>query len=357
MKNSTQHQRLGCLLLVAIFAGCSSETEPLAPTPPKQYPAPEPISYSVPGVPPMSVPSSNPTTVQGVALGRRLFYDTRLSGDNTMSCGTCHQQEFAFGDANNRFSLGIDGNPGDRNTPALSNVGFTTALFWNGRAASPEEQARAPVTNPIEMHTTWPEVVAKLRQDSEYPDLFGLAFGNDSITEDRVVQAIAQFERSMISANSAYDRWRASSQSAPYPEEARRGFFLFFTETGDCFHCHSDFSFTIQEFRDIGLDAVPDSGLARVTGLPEDYGKFKIPTLRNVAVSAPYMHDGRFATLEQVVDHYNSGGHRSPNLDPFIRVGEGLGLTAQQKSDIIAFLHTLTDSTFLNNQELSDPFP
>jgi cytochrome c peroxidase len=274
-----------------------------------------------------------------------------------MSCSTCHQQQFAVSDGGRRFSTGIDGIAGNRNAPALTNVGFTSFLFWNGRARSLEEQARSPVTNPIEMHTTWPEVVARLQLDADYPERFGLAFGDETISEARIVQAIAQFQRSMVSANSPYDRWRASSQSAPYPAAARRGYFLFFTETGDCFHCHNDFAFSIQEFRDIGLDAVPDSGLARVTGLPLDYGKFKIPTLRNVAVSAPYMHDGRFSTLEEVLEHYDSGGHRSPNLDPLIRFGQGLGLTVEQKSDIIAFLHSLTDSTFLTNVDFSDSSP
>jgi len=356
MKTSILMRLALLVLLLASGLGCGGETG-VTPDAPKVYPPPDPVSFSVPGVSPMKVPANNPTTQQGVDLGRRLFHDTRLSGDNSMSCATCHQQRFAFSDGGRRFSAGIDGILGNRHTPALTNVGFATALFWNGRAPSLEEQARQPVTNPIEMHTTWPDVVARLQQDPDYPDLFGAAFGSDTISEDRIVQAIAQFQRSFVSSNSLYDRWRASSQSVAYPDDARRGYFLFFTEVGDCFHCHNDFAFTIQEFRDIGLDAVPDSGLAGVTGLPQDYGKFKIPTLRNVGVSAPYMHDGRFSTLEEVLEHYNSGGHRSPNLDPFIRFGQGLGLTTQQKSDIIAFLHTLTDSTFLDNQELSNPFP
>jgi len=345
-------------LALGLVTGCDSGGPPAPLDPqPKTWPQPDPVTITVPGLPPMPIPVDNPTTVQGIALGRRLFHDTRLSGDSTMSCATCHRQEFAFSDGGQRFSVGIDGLEGTRNAPQLTNVGFAPRLFWNGRAASLEDQAREPVVNPIEMHTTWPDVVARLQQDPDYPDLFGAAFGSDAITQDRVVMAIAQFQRTFTSSGSLYDRWRTSGGTLPYPDAAKRGFQMFFTEVGDCFHCHNDFAFTIEEFRDIGLDALPDSGLAAVTGRPEDFGLFKIPTLRNVAVTAPFMHDGRFATLEEVLEHYNSGGHRSPNLDPFIRFGRGLGLTAQQKSDIIAFLHTLTDSTFLQRAELTDPVP
>lgn len=164
MKKSASIRFLGVLLVSGSVLGCSSETA-VGPDPPKIYPPADPVAYSVPGVSPMRVPATNLTTRQGVDLGRRLFHDTRLSGDNSMSCATCHQQRFAFSDGGRRFSVGIDGIEGDRNTPALTNVGFTAALFWNGRAASLEEQARQPVTNPIEMHTTWPDVVERLRQD------------------------------------------------------------------------------------------------------------------------------------------------------------------------------------------------
>ena len=341
---------------LTLLSGCGNESTAPEPQPqPPVYPAPDPVTITVPGLPPMPIPDDNPTTRQGITLGRQLFYDVRLSGDNTMSCATCHQQAFAFSDGGSRFSVGIDGISGDRNAPALTNTGYLSAHFWNGRAPSLEDQARGPVTNPIEMHTTWPEVVARLQLDANYPDMFGRAFGSSTITEDRIVMAIGQFERTFVSPDSRYDQeLRGDIEFTP---SERRGFFWFFSEVGDCFHCHNEFAFSIHEFRDIGLDAVPDSGLAGVTGLPEDFGKFKIPTLRNIAITAPYMHDGRFATLENVLEHYDSGGQRSPNLDPFIRFGKGLGLTPEQKSDLIAFLHTLTDSTFLNNPDFSNPNP
>jgi len=350
---------LSLLLLLMIgtlplLSGCGEDsTNPIPPD--ETFPPPTPVDIAVPGLPPMPIPVDNPTTREGIELGRRLFYDKRLSGDNTMSCATCHQQAFAFSDGGRQFSLGIDGILGDRNTPALTNTGFLPAFFWNGRAPTLEDQARGPVTNPIEMHTTWPEAVARLEQDPDLPGMFGRAFGSSAISEDRVVMAIAQFERTFTAPNSRYDQWRR--REIDLTDAEKSGFGLFFTEVGDCFHCHDEFALSIHAFRDIGLDAVPDSGLAKVTGLAEDYGKFKIPTLRNIAVTAPYMHDGRFATLSEVLDHYNSGGERSPNLDPFIRFGQGLGLTDEQKSDIIAFLHTLTDSTFLTNPELADPLP
>jgi cytochrome c peroxidase len=353
----TKPTRTTGLLLAAcaVVAGCGSED---VTTPePTTWPAPDAVSVEAP--PKLAAvpdPADNPTTRQGIELGRRLFYDTRLSGDGSMSCATCHRQQFAFSDGGQRFSDGIDGILGTRNTPHLTNVAYAPQLFWDGRAPRLEDQAREPVVNPIEMHTTWPDVVARLEQDPEYPDLFGRAFGSDTISEDRIVQAIAQFQRTFVSSNSLYVRWRVSNGSIPYPDAAKRGYVMFFSEVADCFHCHNDWSFSIEEFRDIGLDALPDSGLAAVTGRAEDLGRFKIPTLFNVAVTAPYMHDGRFATLEEVLDHYNSGGHRSPNVDPFIRVGTGLGLTPEQKSDLIAFLHTLTDSTFLQNPDLSNPF-
>jgi cytochrome c peroxidase len=353
------HRRRAVRIVAVLLAVCGCSGDSTQPEPqPKVYPPPDLLPVPViPGVPAMQIPADNPLTVQGVALGRRLFHDVRLSGNNTQACASCHAPELAFSDHGRRFSSGIDGSLGRRNAPALTNVGFGGPFFWDGRAPTLEEQALEPVENPIEMNTTWADVVAKLRRDRDYPDLFGAAFGSAEITRERVVMAIAQFERTFVSANSRYDRWRRHEITATTQEFD--GFRFFFTEIGECFHCHDPFQLSDRSFRDIGLDAdPPDTGRYEVTGSSTDIGKFKVPTLRNVAVTAPYMHDGRFVTLEEVLEHYSAGGnHASPNLDPFLdpRSLNGRNMTAEQKQAIIAFLHMLTDSTFISNPDFSSP--
>jgi cytochrome c peroxidase len=312
------------------------------------------------GYPPMPVPADNPTTVQGVALGRRLFYDPILSGDSTQSCASCHAQVFGFSDNGRRFSLGIDGIAGTRNAPALVNVGWNETLFWDGRAADLEAQALEPVPNPIEMHQEWSRAAAKLQRHADYPELFRDAFGTRQVTAERVVKAIAQFERTLVSGDSHYDRFLLTGQGLTAAE--LRGYTLFFSERGECFHCHVDRTFADQQFQNNGLDAsFADPGRAAVTGNPDDRGKFKTPTLRNVVFSAPYMHDGRFATLEEVIDFYDSGGEGTETVNPFIlnlrrNHAEGHGLTAQDKQDLLAFVKTLTDSAFVTNPSYRSPF-
>jgi cytochrome c peroxidase len=230
-------------------------------------------------------------------------------------------------------------------------------MFWDGRAHGLEDQARGPVANPIEMDLPWDEAVARVRAHPQYPGMFERAFGDPEITEERIVQAIAQFERTLISANSKYDRHLREEVSLT--EQEKRGERLFFTEQGDCFHCHGNILFTTTRFHDIGLDLVPaDSGLVKVTGIPEDYGKFKTPSLRNVEYTAPYMHDGRFQTLREVIDHYDVHVQDSPNLDPLIlaRKQRSPLLDEQDKADLEAFLKTLSDPDYLSNPAHQDPF-
>jgi cytochrome c peroxidase len=342
--------------------GCGEDTAPTAPpAPPGCADETDPVPVGAPGLPAVSAPDDNPQTLQGIALGRRLFHDAILSRDGTQACASCHQPEFAFSDGGRRYSVGIDGIEGTRNAPQLTNVAWNVANFWDGRAESLEHQAIGPVENPIEMAESWDHVVAKLQSHPEYPDLFCEVFGTEVITQTRVVQAIAQFERTFVSSNARYDRWlRGQIQLTPAEQ---RGLLLFSTEDGDCFHCHTPERspgelglFTDLKFHNIGLDSMPpDPGLSETTGSPTDFGKFKTPTLRNVALTAPYMHDGRFQTLDEVLDHYISGGVHSPNLDPLIRVGVGLQLDEEQKQDIIAFLHALTDSAFVNNPDFRAP--
>lgn len=327
-------------------------------TPPPRGTLPDTFAIDVPGFPPMPLPPDNPLTRPGVALGRRLFHDPILSADNTLACAGCHVQAFAFSDRSRQFSIGIDGIAGTRNAPAIVNAAWNSDNFWDGRSPTLEDQALGPVPNPIEMHLPWKLAVEKLRAHAEYPELFRQAFGTSEITSDLVVKAIAQFERTLISNDSKYDRFQRGETT--FSPSERRGLVLFLTEKGDCFHCHVVASglFTDQDHRNNGLDSVfVDPGRAEVTGRASDLGKFRSPTLRNIAVTAPYMHDGRFQTLEQVLDHYNSGGVGSASVDPLIRVGRGLGLSQQDKQDLIAFLHTLTDSTFLANPDFAPPVP
>lgn len=341
------------------LAGCGSGT---APAPPGTiFPPPDTLHIAVPGFPPLPVPPDNPTTVQGVALGRRLFYDPILSGDSTQACASCHVQQFGFSDNGRRFSLGIDHVAGTRNAPALTNVGWAAGQFWDGREPTLESQALQPVPNPIEMHESWDRAVTKLRRQRDYPDLFGAAFGSRDIVSARVVQAIAQFERTFVSANTRYDRFlRHEIDLSP---EERRGYVLFFSERGECFHCHVDRTFTDQGYQNNALDSTSvDAGRFVVSGDPNDLLKFKTPTLRNVVFSAPYMHDGRFATLEEVLDHYDSGGHGTQTVSPFLlnlrrNHTEGHGLSPEDKANLIAFVKTLTDSAFVTNPALASPFP
>jgi cytochrome c peroxidase len=319
----------------------------------------------------MIIPASNPLTVEGVKLGRHLFYDKRLSGNNTMSCGSCHMPPSAYSDPA-QFSTGIQGIQGTRQSMPLFNLGWETRFFWDGRAMSLEEQILDPVTNPIEMHETWPNAMYKLQSDPAYGPLFHAAFGSPAVDSLKVAKAIAQFLRTMISANSKFDKFqRGEGEMLTIDEQ----FGLLLTQQeggpvgnglggqggGDCFHCHphGGARFTDGELRNNGLDATfTDLGLGGVTGLPQDMGKFKTPSLRNVALTAPYMHDGRFQTLEEVIDHYDSGGHPSPTIDPNMKFQQGgLQLSAEKKQQLIAFLHTLTDMDFVNDPKFHDPGP
>ena len=308
-----------------------------------------PFILSIPSsFPNMNIPSDNPTTVEGVALGEQLFHDPILSADNTLACINCHQKNSSFSDPN-QFSTGIDNIAGTRNASVLVNLGWQTSFNWDGSANNLEEQAFEPITNPIEMHNTWQNVEIKLNAHEEYPELFKSAFNIDYIDSIHVVKAISQYERTLISADSKFDRYSKGEEQLTASE--LNGFAIFNSEKGDCFHCHGTSLFMDNDFHNNGLDNEPflDIGLGKITGNPNDYGKFRTPTLRNIEFSAPYMHDGRFTTLEEVIDHYNSGGKNSSTIDPLMKkVGIGLQLTNQEKTDLIAYLKTLSDYNFIN---------
>lgn len=321
-----------------------------------------------PFFPPMDIPSDNPLTVEGVELGRYLFWEKKLSGNNLMSCGTCHLPEHSFSDPM-QFSMGINGDIGTRQAMAIINLGWGQRFFWDGRAMTLEELVIEPVANPIEMDEDWDNALEELRNDPLYPPMFQAAFGTESITQSRVTKAIASFLRTLISANSKFDRQRIGQY--PFTPLEAMGFNLFITEGGDpavtpggqfgadCFHCHGfgDMQMTDNLFHNNGLDAVfDDPGLMGVTGNPLDAGKFKTPTLRNAEFTFPYMHDGRFSTLEEVIEHYNSGGVPSETIDPFMKYSTGgLMLEEDSKLALVAFIKCLTDVSFMQNPAFSNP--
>jgi len=337
-------------------------------------PAPTPYVLTVPaGFPTPIIPPDNPLTNEGVALGRMLFYETKLSSNGTMSCGSCHQQNKAFTDGLAK-AVGVDGIANPRGTMSLANVMWSNTLTWDGAFPTLEAQAHKPIENPIEMHQSLPVGVSKLQNTSTYPPLFEAAFGTRTITGDLVLKALTQFERTLISGNSRYDKFTRTQQGLSADELA--GFTLYKTHItprqvrgAECFHCHTQpltsSNFAAQFFNN-GLDMTfTDLGRGGVTKLPVDNGKFVAPTLRNITLTAPYMHDGRFTTLEQVLDHYSDHVQmNSPGLDvnliqgindPILNPGR-MGLTATEKRQVIAFLKTLTDSTFITDKRFSDPF-
>lgn len=349
----------GLAALVFILAGCRKDPAfPHADSPFRPTPLTLDIpAWAIDSIHPLNLPADNPLTAEGVALGRKLFYERALSNDHTMSCATCHVQAHAFSDPQ-RFSVGTDGSIGRRNSMPVQNLAWDHVFFWDARAVSLEDQAFRPVRDHTEMRNTWPVVVDRLQAHSEYPVLFERAFGTSRIDSVLVVRAIAQFERTLLSFNSPYDRYAQHGDLDALSEQQQRGMALFFGEA-HCNDCHLGPRFNDHNVQNIGLGRHDqDVGLMEVTGNEADRGRFKNIGLRNVAVSAPYMHDGRFATLEEVVHFYaQEVDLATPNLDTHM-FGWTLGmvdLDAQEQADLVAFLHALTDESFLTNPAFSDP--
>lgn len=330
-------------------------------------PEPYPLIYPANFGGRINIPADNPTTKEGVYLGRMLFYEKKLSANNTLSCASCHQQKLAFTDGE-AFSTGIDKSLTSRNSMALVNLLWVRNFFWDGRSPSLEDQAVFPMTNPHEMGQSLDVTVKKLQQTTAYPILFKKAFGIETIDADKIRKALAQFERTLISADSPYDRYLAGTyqptaselrginlfMEGPAPERGMRG--------GNCGHCHGGPKVFKELFHNNGLDIEPkDIGREAISQQRSDKGRFRVPTLRNIALTAPYMHDGRFRTLDDVLNHYNEHIEESPSLSSFLRGvsnekgGKTLLLNQTEKADIIAFLHILTDTTFINNPAFSDP--
>lgn len=332
-----------------------------------------PAHFSAPPVQAANnTPSTNPTTDLGSTLGRVLFYDKNLSANNTVSCGSCHLQSKSFTDPA-QFSDGFNGGKTGRHSMSLANALFyeNGKFFWDERAATLEDQVLMPIQDQIEMGMTLQDLVPKLQALDYYKVLFRQTYGDTTVTTERISKSLAQFVRSMISYQSKYDE-ALKGQTGPVTPttnlagltaEENLGRQLFVDPAkGGCAGCHSTDLFIGRVALNNGLDATTtDKGLAGVTGLATDEGKFKVPSLRNVALTAPYMHDGRFATLAQVIEHYNSGVKAHPALDNRLKVQgtnqpKRLNLTAGEKAAMVAFLNTLTDNTFINDVKFSDPF-
>ena len=349
---------------VVLFISCEKDDT----TPDKVVIDETPFILEHGALPAPSLPLDNQLTIQGVKLGRMLFYEKLLSRDGSQACADCHRQQDGFSDTS-RFSIGVELMPGKRQAMPVFNMAWhTNEFFWDGRAHLLRDQALKPIQDPLEMNETLPNVIAKLSNTQQYKDQFIRTFGSSEITPEKMALAMEQFMLSIVSNNSKFDRFLAGEIQLTESEE--RGRLLFSTEYNpffpeisgaDCQHCHGGANFENDKYMNNGLDAeaaITDIGRQAVTLLPGDKAKFKVPSLRNVALTAPYMHDGRFKTLEEVIDHYNAGIQESSTVDPAILNTKqtGLLLSQQDKEDLVNFLKTLTDDTFLNNEEYKSPF-
>ena len=300
------------------------------------------------GLPPVPVPADNPPTAETIALGRKLYYDAKLSVDNTISCASCHHPLLGFGDGK-PVSDGVKGGKGNRNAPVVMNSAYFTLQFWDGRAPSLEKQAEGPVANPIEMGMTHEGVVERLTGDAAYKAEFEKAFGPGPVTYEKVGKAIASFERTVISGNSPFDRYQYGGDKKAMSAAAIRGLEVFKNPAkGNCAVCHTieekHALFMDNKFHNLGVGMnnkgeLTDLGRYDQTKAEADKGAFKTPSLRNIALSAPYMHDGSHKTLKEVVDFYVGGGNSNEHLDKDIKA---LKLSKQERDDLITFMEALT---------------
>ena len=294
--------------------------------------------------------SKNPLTEEGFQLGRHLFYDPILSRDNTISCASCHLQATGFTHVDHELSHGIDGKIGTRNSMTLMNLAWSKSFMWDGGVNHLDVQPLNPITSPIEMDETLSNVVAKLQKNEKYQALFLAAFGDTNITGQKVLKALSQFQLLLISSNSKYDKMMR--MEAVFTNQEQNGYKLFKT---NCASCHNEPLFTSEKFERNGLpldSTLNDIGRQKITGNSKDYMLFKVPTLRNIQFTFPYMHDGRFKKLTDVIKHYNSLGN-DKNLPK--KLQKPMHLSDNERVDLVAFLHTLTDTAFLFDKRFSFP--
>jgi len=352
---------IGILLMIACNDDPPSGDLLTIPYDPRPYIVIVPAFFN-----PLPENPSNPLTYDGVQLGRHLFYDPILSSDSSMACASCHKPEFAFTDGQ-AFSTGVTGQMGSRSSMSLLNVAyFSKGLFWDGRSADLETQALEPVENPIELHETWPNVEQKLRKHPRYPEMFRKAFGIDGRTDikkELVAKALAQFQRTLITGGNSRYAKQLEGKTFFDPDE-QEGMEMYFNTNpslpdAQCGHCHAFPTFQSSDYFNNGLDAASkvsdfkDVGRGAISGIPLDSGRFKATSLFNWHLTAPYMHDGRFKTIEEVLDHYTQQVKQSPNLDPNVA---NLSLNVRQKNKVLAFLKTLIDTSYLKNQDFLSPF-
>lgn len=333
-----------CFLL--LYACSKNKDEQIAPQIKFEQPAnfPSPF-YQFEG---------NPLTLKGFELGKKLFYDVRLSADKSVSCGSCHQQFAAFAHLDHNVSHGVNNCLGKRNAPVLFNLAWQKEFFWDGGAKNLEISPLNAISDPCEMATDVNTIVAFLNQTQPYPQMFKTAFGNATANSQNMLRALAQFMATMVSANSKYDKVMRNPAQNSFTTDELAGYELF---KKNCSGCHSEPLFTDLSYRNTGLDLVSiDEGRKHITEQQNDLGKFRVPTLRNIELSGPYMHDGRFTSLAQVLEHYNSGVKPASNLDGMLQQDGKLGiaLSPTQKQQIISFLKTLTDDEFINNKQFSE---
>ena len=293
----------------------------------------------------------NPLSKEGFELGRKLFYDPRLSADNLHPCSSCHEQVAAFGTFEHDRSHGVFESHTLRNAPVLFNLAWSSSFHWDGEFVSLQDEAVHPLTGPVEMGETFEGIIKKIQDDPEYRELFSKVFRYPFIRPEFITKALAQFTGSMIAADSKYDRYKKGTVTFNAQEE--NGYQLYKV---NCASCHPEPLFTDYSFRNIGLpldNLLTDYGRMRITGKSEDSLKFKVPTLRNTYISSNYMHDGRFNTLQQCINHYRTNVQPGPTLDPLLI--NGISLTNAQATDLVVFLRTLTDSTLLKDPRFSKP--
>lgn len=316
----------------------------------------EPFEFVVPHGWPAPVYAFNNNTLsrERFELGRKLFYDTRLSRDNTISCGSCHQQFAAFAQIDHAVSHGVDDLLGTRNSPPIFNLNWHTSFFWDGGVNHIESQPINPIENPVEMDETIESIIEKLKKDATYVSMFKAAYGDEQINSQRIFKTISQFMGMMVSSNSKYDKYVRNEAGGTMTNTELSGLSVF---RAKCETCHKEPLFSDFTLRNNGLKptSVNDSGKAHITKLAADLYKFKVPSLRNLKYTMPYMHDGRFETLEEVLDYYsNDVNTSSPTLDPAMH-NSNIALTAQEKTDLLAFLNTLNDETFVKDSRFAEP--
>lgn len=337
-------------IIVVLLFGCSKNSEeeytnlPLGVDIPSNFPE---MTYDI---------SRNPPTEKGFELGKKLFYDGRLSSDGIISCGFCHLQENAFTHHGHTVSHGVNDAIGTRNATPIQNLAFSSSYMWDGATTHLDLQPIIPLTSPIEMNGNLEKIIQMMKSDTEYRRLYSEAFEDEKINTENMLKALSQFMVMVNSSNSRFDKYRRNEVGGTLTTEEMAGYNLFKI---NCASCHATDLMTDNSFRNNGLAVNPmvnDKGRYNVTEQQSDLYKFKVPSLRNAEKTAPYMHDGRFRTLDAVLNHYTSGIVESPTLDPFLKKNGNLGihLTPSEKSQIIAFLKTLTDTQFLTNKRFSE---